>query len=240
MRAYSPFLATVYDEPAPVGLIGAGTHYSVLRALRLPWGHVNATPEYIDVAVVWDADHDERVISVLEGLYVAGVLTHVLAVGERKGFFYVLVEDDLPVPAVQQLGRDVDAVLERVPTNDVWTGSIHRYMGATISGLVVDEPDRVGRYFAALRVLWDLGRKSIAAPTRTYSSVATSFPPYCGNMSGADDATAGWICDLDPGHDGDHGCADRSWPRSPLDPPSIGHVHGALRWLDGRPRRRPT
>jgi hypothetical protein len=33
MRTYSPFLHTLYDQPEPVGYLGRGTHYSILRAL---------------------------------------------------------------------------------------------------------------------------------------------------------------------------------------------------------------
>ena len=33
MRQYSPFFQTLYDELAPVGQLGHGTHYSVLRCV---------------------------------------------------------------------------------------------------------------------------------------------------------------------------------------------------------------
>jgi hypothetical protein len=41
--------------------------------------------------VIWDEDHDERVIGVVERMYFAGLLHPVLFVGERKGSLTVVL-----------------------------------------------------------------------------------------------------------------------------------------------------
>ena len=66
MKQYSPFFSTLHDEDGPVGHLGGGTHYSVLRAVL--W---EPEPAFHDFAVVWDEDHDLRVVWVLEQM-----LTH--------------------------------------------------------------------------------------------------------------------------------------------------------------------
>ena len=78
MRTYSPFFQTLYDEQAPVGHLGRGTHYSVLRAAVFHDELGEILPEnrykgphakFHDFAVIWDEDHDKRVIEVIEQIY---------------------------------------------------------------------------------------------------------------------------------------------------------------------------
>lgn len=79
---YSTLFQTVYDEQEPVVGIGRGCHYSILRAKDNTRKDVNA---YFDFAVLWDEDHDKRVIPVLEALYQKKLLVNYVVVGERKG-----------------------------------------------------------------------------------------------------------------------------------------------------------
>lgn len=84
---YSPFLHCIYDEPAPTGHIGRGTHYSVVQALswRSEKGELCQQASVQNVAVIWDEDHDERIIPCAEALLMAGLLHAVSMIGERKG-----------------------------------------------------------------------------------------------------------------------------------------------------------
>src|SRR5688572_1906398 len=74
---YSKLFACLYDEPAPVGNLGRGTHYSVMRSVE--WLDVVRRPlplpEIHDFAVIWDEDHDSRVIEAVERIYMAGLLS---------------------------------------------------------------------------------------------------------------------------------------------------------------------
>ncbi len=84
---YSPLLHCIYDEPVPTGKIGRGTHYSVVQALS--WhsdeGELRKQAVVQNVAIIWDEDHDERIIPCVEALLMAGLLHSVSMIGERKG-----------------------------------------------------------------------------------------------------------------------------------------------------------
>ena len=91
---YSPFFQPLHDETRPVGHFGRGTHYSVLR---VPIWHDErlqplAQGELLDFAIIWDEDHDERVIEPIEEMYFAGLLAPVRFIGERKGTLSVLID----------------------------------------------------------------------------------------------------------------------------------------------------
>ena len=68
--SYSKLFSTLHDEAEPVGNLGRGTHYSVFRAAE--WFDVERRPlvqaQIHDFAIVWDEDHDTRVISTVEVL----------------------------------------------------------------------------------------------------------------------------------------------------------------------------
>lgn len=84
---YSPHLHCVYDEPAPTGHIGRGTHYSVVQALswRSDEGELRRKATVQNLAIIWDEDHDERIIPCVEALLMAGLLHAISMIGERKG-----------------------------------------------------------------------------------------------------------------------------------------------------------
>lgn len=93
MRSYSQIFSCLHDEPGPVGHIGRGSHYSVFRVPE--WRDVTGTPistaQIHDFAVIWDEDHDDRIIAVAERLYVHGLFSPVQFIGERKGMLTILV-----------------------------------------------------------------------------------------------------------------------------------------------------
>jgi hypothetical protein len=71
MRSYSDFFKTLHDETGPTGYLGRGTHYSVLRAIVFhdPSGRVLPQGQFADFAVIWDEDHDTRVMKPIEEIY---------------------------------------------------------------------------------------------------------------------------------------------------------------------------
>ena len=56
MTKYSHFFQTIYDEKKPVGYLGRGTHYSVLRAIvfQAPILQVMNHALFHDFAIIWD------------------------------------------------------------------------------------------------------------------------------------------------------------------------------------------
>ncbi|MCC2976244.1 hypothetical protein LK533_06095 [Sphingomonas sp. PL-96] len=86
-QTYSTLFSCLHDEKEPIGYLGRGTHYSVFRSIE--WLDVErrqlVKPQIHDFAVIWDEDHDERIINVVERIYMAGLLSPVQFIGERKG-----------------------------------------------------------------------------------------------------------------------------------------------------------
>src|SRR4051812_6684669 len=87
VMSYSPFFQTLHDETRPVGQLGRGTHYSILRVpiWQDEWLNLLAQGLLLDFAVIWDEDHDARVMEAVEALYFSGLLSPVRFIGERKG-----------------------------------------------------------------------------------------------------------------------------------------------------------
>ena len=71
MHKYSAFFETLHDERTPTGKLGRGTHYSVLRAVVFSdsMGKPLTAAQFADFAIIWDEDHDERVIEPIEKFY---------------------------------------------------------------------------------------------------------------------------------------------------------------------------
>ena len=92
-----PFFQTLHDETRPVGNLGRGTHYSVLRAPVWHDEFMNRLERcaFLDFAIIWDEDHDDRVIDAIMVLYISGMLAPVRYIGERKGTLSVLLAPDV-------------------------------------------------------------------------------------------------------------------------------------------------
>src|SRR5262245_36988079 len=83
MQTYSDFFKTLHDERSPTGYLGRGTHCSILRAVVFHDEHETPLPsgEFTDFAVIWDEDHDVRVIESIEKIYRLGLLPCFLMLG---------------------------------------------------------------------------------------------------------------------------------------------------------------
>lgn len=174
---YSSLFSTIYDEPNPVGQLGRGTHYSVFRGVE--WFDVVRSPlreaQIHDFAVIWDEDHDPRIISAIEQIYMAGLLSPVQFIGERKGvltliiaakFYYRGIEDVL-VKYKQQISKisanlSFDSWVSEVGSFDRAPGSSHQ---CTLEGIIADEEYKVITYLKNIDLLWNLGTKKFEPRT---------------------------------------------------------------------------
>ena len=160
---YSPFFQTLHDETRPVGQLGRGTHYSVLRVpiWQDEWLNPLGQASLLDFAVIWDEDHDERVIDVVEALYFRGLLAPVRFIGERKGSLSVLVEaktvdawDRAALKAYREAVSDVGQSQE-----DPWPATVGAVLGPHRSIIHAPEED-VSLYLRNIQLLWKLGPHS--------------------------------------------------------------------------------
>ncbi len=163
MQKYSDFFKTLHDEQNPTGYLGRGTHYSVLRAVvwHDKFGQPLQNAHYLDYAIIWDEDHDIRVVEVLENMYFKGLLSSVTFVGERKGCFSAILDDavirkfsDSQLHSYQDLLQDMTRSID----DDYWSASV---TSVEDSGIINAEMQKVSQYLSTLKMLWDLGVKPV-------------------------------------------------------------------------------
>ena len=165
LRKYSEFFQTLHDEIPPYRIFGRGTHYSVLRAVVFgdSEGNMQSSARFQDFAIIWDEDHDERVIEPIEKIYLAGLLPHFLMFGERKGSFSAIATEDAPRRSL------LESRLSEITQNlsDPWPSIV-----ATLdnSGTIISESDEgIALYLGNIMMLWRLGLKPA-----TYEEITTS------------------------------------------------------------------
>lgn len=166
---YSSFFQCLYDEDEPVGNLGRGTHYSVLRCAE--WRDVTrkslAVPQVHDFAIIWDEDHDIRVIEAVEAIYMADLLSPVQFIGERKGMLTVILAArfDSYGEGAEAYAAKVTEVVGKLPNGDVWPVEVGLFDRSEIrhqidlKGLVSDHYHRVETYVRNIDSLWGLGTK---------------------------------------------------------------------------------
>jgi hypothetical protein len=174
-HAYSHLFSCIHDEPTPVGQIGRGTHYSVFRAAE--WHDVMRRPlpvaQVHDFAVIWDEDHDTRVIDVVEKLYMKSLLSPVQFIGERKGSLNVIVAAKFYYGVSE---AELDAYKEAVAAEasdvggDYWPAEIGSFDRSEIDhqtdiGTIIQDTDfRTKTYLRNIDALWRLGTKIYVPP----------------------------------------------------------------------------
>jgi hypothetical protein len=172
---YSPHLHCIYDEPAPTGHIGRGTHYSVVQALswRSDKGDLRQQASVQNVAIIWDEDHDERIIPCVEALLMAGLLHGVSIIGERKGHVTIVFNSMSAARLSDNQKRDyrdevTKVINEVVETKheDYWsitfgemldTPSLKKTGRDIFHGsLIQDEVQKIETYIRNINNLWDI------------------------------------------------------------------------------------
>jgi len=190
MSEYSKLFSCLYDEKKPVGNLGRGAHYSVFRTAE--WKNVILQPldlaEVHDFAVIWDEDHDTRVIPVIERLYIKGLLSPVQFIGERKGKLTIIAAARLWghsdkiwadwVQKVTDVGNDADG--------DYWNVHIGRFDRSTFNGLphqtdpqgiINDGDERVITYLRNIDNLWRLGTRPYEASSHVRPELYSQMQP---------------------------------------------------------------
>jgi hypothetical protein len=147
--SYPPCFQTLHDEPGPVGYLGRGTHYSVLR---VPTWHDELMNQiqygrFLDFAIIWDEDHDDRVLDAILIMCLTGLLAPVRCIGERKGVLSVLLApatvktwDEDTFQRYREDVVDVCAYLD-----DPWTAEINS-MDSTQHSIIQAPAENVATY----------------------------------------------------------------------------------------------
>jgi hypothetical protein len=188
-HAYSNLFSCLYDEPAPVGHLGRGTHYSIFRSVE--WLDVVRAPSVIpqvhDFAVVWDEDHDTRVIDVIEAFYMAGLLSPIQFIGERKGTLTVIVAAKFYYAcgkaSLDAYKQQLNKISENPNHGDSWPTNVGVFdrspespQQSELRGLIMAEDHRVITYLRNIDSLWGLGTKPFV-PKHYVESPLPSISP---------------------------------------------------------------
>lgn len=168
--AYSSLFTAIHDEKHPIGNIGRGTHYSVLSCAQ--WNdqyiqpHATGHAEIQKFAVIWDEDHDERIIPVIEAAYMESLMSPVKFIGERKGHLSIIVDSVFwsfcnnkrqYIQAWEKLAGSV--------TDDWWSCEVQPEEDITESGIMHPRNNMVV-YLKNIDNLWSLGIAPYKAPYR--------------------------------------------------------------------------
>ena len=174
---YSPYFDTAYDQPKPIGSIGRGTHYSILRCPQwrdnLMTPHNDGGARIQQFAVIWDEDHDERVISVIEEAYFLGLLGPVKFVGERKGSLTVLVDPLFWKSYDRSDYTNKWAGIASGVSGDYWPANVYAYGDPEGEPMIIhDSHDRVATYLDDIKNLWSLDQEQKAYQMPDYAEIA--------------------------------------------------------------------
>src|SRR5713226_167389 len=160
MESYSHFFQTLHDERSPTGHLGKGTHASILRAIV--FHGPTLTPleagAPADLAVIWDEDHDTRVIKAVELIYRSGFLGSILMIGERKGTLNAIVSEDVQDPKLLSSLEEKLSAVARKMQDDPWSSSL-RMLNSPNHEIIDDDDAKVSLYLSNLTMLWQLGVK---------------------------------------------------------------------------------
>ena len=172
---YSPHLHCIYDEPAPTGQIGRGTHYSVVQALswRSSKGELRKQAAVQNVAIIWDEDHDLRIIPCVEALLIAGLLHAISMIGERKGSVTIVfnsmsaayMNDDQKGAYQEEVTQVINDVVA-AKHEDSWSitfGEMTETLCLKSTGyqifhqsLIQDDVQKIETYIRNINYLWDI------------------------------------------------------------------------------------
>ena len=184
MKNYSPLFHTLYDEQDPVGTLGRGTHYSIRGAVQ--WvdkrKKLLSLPGIQRFAVIWDEDHDERVIDVAERAYMRGIFAPILYISERKAFLTIVVDNEF-YEIIQDDWVSYSMAWEEICTNvrgDRFNFELH--VVESDVGIINDNDEKVSIYLKNIDNLWNLGFNPYLQPRKEgefliIPSLPKSSPP---------------------------------------------------------------
>jgi hypothetical protein len=178
LPTYSNILHCVYDEPKETGSIGRGSHHSVFRVPE--WFDVTGQPVKQALqhkfSVIWDEDHDTRIIPVIERLYFEGLLFPVQFIGERKGGITVILAAKYWWAHGEQKLNAYKAKFEKIAGDvpeDYWATDFGMFDKAMVdgmphqtdlAGIIQDNAQKVDTYIRNINNLWTIGSWSKMQP----------------------------------------------------------------------------
>ena len=162
LPSYSQFFHTNYDEKSPVGRIGRGTHYSVFETVQWlsPSLGRYKSPKVQKFAIIWDEDHDTRIVDVLEIALMRNLLGPVVFAGERKGSLNIVLSPDfdrLTPSEKKEYLANWQELADGGYASDSW-GFDWSYLSSPATGSIIqDSKTKTEAYLFNICNLWELG-----------------------------------------------------------------------------------
>ena len=127
-----------------------------------------------DFAVIWDEDHDTRVMEPIEEIYRRGMLPSFLMFGERKGVFTAIRKQTNPLTRARTpfLETEVNAICQSL--NDPWPSKVVQLSPS--NPIIDDEDEKVSLYLKNIEMLWQLGSRPWAPITAKDNNSDLSLP----------------------------------------------------------------
>ncbi|OHD19828.1 MAG: hypothetical protein A2Y34_10405 [Spirochaetes bacterium GWC1_27_15] len=168
MESYFDFSKTLHNETSPTGYLGRGTHYSIIRTVTWINSDLSLSNEPFihDFGIIWDIDHDTRIIEIIKRLYFASLLSPVIFLGERKGTITLLIDDKFSTSFLKDYRKKIESIKlgnkidfdEISKTSDEWVECVTRVKDEDNS-IICDDKQKVDLYLNNLISLWNLGIK---------------------------------------------------------------------------------
>jgi hypothetical protein len=164
---HAAFFHALYEQTEPVGAFGRGVHYSVYRALV--WHNPDLSSRkhaaFHDIAVVWDEDHDTRVLGVLARIHADGALAAINFIGEAKGMLSVVLDEHASAAfdddAMEQFAERLRPLADI--GSDTWPVEVARRSDNSTIAASVEEATDI--YLNSIDLLWKLGNKKVEVPS---------------------------------------------------------------------------
>ena len=162
MSQYKTFFKTLYDGVTPADYIGKSTHYTITRCVI--WHDHMLAPlkkgKYLDFAIIWNDDHNDLLISFIEDLYINGLLSPSIFVGERNGIVTLLTQENsifTPHGDITEYEIAIQNIANKL--QDPWSTKIFPYLSRD-HDIILDGYDCVS-FLENLKQQWQLGIKDV-------------------------------------------------------------------------------
>ena len=160
---YSPFFQILHDGAHAADQSSGDTHYSVLRVpiWHDEWLNPLLQASLLDFAIIWDEDHDVRVVDAIEEIYFAGLLGPVRFMGERSGRLTVLLAPRTIEAWTPETLEGFAAAVSRISQAlaEPWASTVDDMFGREHS-IMEGEPEELDAYLDDIQLFWQLGRKA--------------------------------------------------------------------------------
>lgn len=174
---YSPYFGTLYDEADYHGNLGRGTHHSVFQCAEFFDVELASvkTAHVHKFSVIWDEDHDLRVIEFAERLFMNGLFAPVQFIGERKGGVSIVLASRF---RFARYDGHLEDYLEKASSlaEDISGDNFNVEIGffdrrvfgveahGNYHGMINDIREKEEYYLRSIDSVWDLGTKPYTIP----------------------------------------------------------------------------